>query len=90
NRAELSDFYLEDATFIRLRNARLSYNVDGDLLKKTFIKGCTVYVYGNNLLTWTNYSGFDPEIGGGVLTPGTDNSAYPRKREVGFGLNVNF
>jgi hypothetical protein len=49
-----------------------------------------VYVYGNNLLTWTNYSGYDPEVGGGVLTPGTDNQAYPRKREVGFGLNVNF
>lgn len=90
NRAELSDFYLEDATFIRLRNVRLSYNVDNKYLKNSFVKGCMVYVYGNNLLTWTNYSGYDPEVGGGVLTPGTDNQAYPRKREVGFGLNVNF
>ena len=90
NRAELSDFYLEDATFIRLRNVRLSYNVDQKFLKKTFVKGCTAYVYGNNLLTWTNYSGFDPEVGGGVLTPGRDGSAYPRKREIGLGLNLNF
>ncbi len=90
NRAELSDFYLEDASFIRLRNIRLSYNVDNKFLKNSFVKGCMVYVYGNNLLTWTNYSGYDPEVGGGVLTPGTDNQAYPRNREMGFGLNVNF
>lgn len=90
NRAELSDFFLEDATFIRLRNLRLSYNVENKFLKKSFVKGCMVYVYGNNLLTWTNYSGYDPEVGGGVLTPGTDNQAYPRKREIGLGLNVNF
>jgi TonB-linked SusC/RagA family outer membrane protein len=90
NRAELSDFYLEDASFIRLRNVRLSYNVDNKFLKNTFIKGCMIYVYGNNLFTWTNYSGYDPEVGGGVLTPGTDNQAYPRKREIGFGVNVNF
>ncbi len=90
NRAELSDQFLEDATFIRLRNARLTYKINSKLLNKTFIKACDIYVYGNNLLTWTNYSGFDPEIGGGVLTPGTDGSAYPRKRELGFGLNLNF
>lgn len=90
NRAELSDFYLEDASFIRLRNVRLSYNVDNKYLKNSFVKGCMVYVYGNNLLTWTNYSGYDPEVGGGVLTPGTDDQAYPRKREIGFGVNVNF
>ncbi len=90
NRAELSDYFLEDATFIRLRNVRFTYKVDSRLLDKTFIRGCDLYVYGNNLLTWTNYTGFDPEVGGGVLTPGTDGSAYPRKREIGFGLNLNF
>ena len=90
NRAVLSDFYLEDASFIRLRNARLTYKLSDKLLNKTFVRGCTIYVYGNNLLTWTNYTGFDPEVGGSVLTPNNDQSAYPRKRELGFGLNLNF
>jgi len=49
-------------------------------------------VYGNNLLTFTNYSGYDPEFrgGGDALTLGIDQNSYPRKREFGFGLNVNF
>jgi hypothetical protein len=54
------------------------------------MKNVQVYVYGTNLLTWTNYSGYDPEIGGGVLSPGRDNATYPRKREIGFGVNVGF
>ncbi|WP_232302835.1 SusC/RagA family TonB-linked outer membrane protein [Draconibacterium sediminis] len=90
NRAVLSDFYLEDASFIRLRNVRLSYNFDEGILGKTFIKGATAYIYGNNLATWTNYTGFDPEVGGSVLTPGKDRGSYPRNREVGLGLNLNF
>jgi hypothetical protein len=55
------------------------------------LDGVTAYVYANNLLTWTNYTGFDPELGGGnVLNPGKDSGAYPRKREIGFGINLNF
>lgn len=88
---QLSDFYLEDGSFIRLRNVRLSYNLEQNLLDRiSFIKGLTAYVYGNNLATWTNYSGYDPEVGGGVLTPRHDSGAYPRKREIGLGVNVNF
>lgn len=90
NRASLSNFYLEDGSFIRLRNVRLSYTLDSKLIEKTFLKGVTAYVYGNNLLTWTNYTGYDPEVGGGVLTPGKDSGAYPRNREIGLGLNLNF
>jgi len=85
-----SSRYLEDGSFIRLRNARLSYQLDRKIAEKLHIKGLTAYVYGTNLLTWTNYSGFDPEVGGGVLTPGEDNMRYPRKKEAGFGLNVTF
>lgn len=90
NRAELSDAYLEDASFIRLKNLRISYRLDNDLIKKVFLKDCSVYAYVKNLATWTKYSGFDPEVGGGVLTPNTDNSSFPRKREFGFGLNLTF
>lgn len=88
---ELSSAFLEDGSFIRLRNIRLSYQLDSKYAKKIFMNGLTAYIYGNNLLTWTNYTGFDPELGGGsVLTPGRDDGSYPRKREMGFGINVNF
>lgn len=86
----LSDQFLEDGTFLRLQSVRLSYNVDSRFLQKTPLRSVQAYVYGNNLLTWTNYSGFDPELGGSVLKPNKDNSKYPRKREFGIGFNVGF
>lgn len=88
---ELSSAFLEDGSFIRLRNVRFSYQLDNKYAKKIFMNGMTAYVYANNLFTWTNYTGFDPELGGGtVLTPGNDSGSYPRKREIGFGINLNF
>ncbi|MDR2148648.1 MAG: TonB-dependent receptor [Tannerella sp.] len=86
-----SSRYLEDGSFIRLRNARLSYRLDRSIAEKLAMKDLTVYIYGNNLLTWTNYSGYDPEVGASnPLQPGEDNSRYPRKKEAGFGINVTF
>ena len=90
NYRELSSFFLEDGSFIRLRNVRLSYSLDKKLAEKAYMKNVQVYIYGTNLLTWTNYTGYDPEIGGGVLTPGRDGATYPRKREFGFGVNLGF
>ncbi|WP_114781890.1 SusC/RagA family TonB-linked outer membrane protein [Botryobacter ruber] len=90
NYRELSSLYLEDGSFIRLRNVRLTYQLNNSLANRIFMNAANIYVYGNNLLTWTNYSGFDPEIGGGVLTPGRDGATYPRKREIGVGVNLNF
>ena len=88
---ELSSAFLEDGSFIRLRNVRISYQLDNSIAKKLFVQGLTAYLYANNLCTWTNYTGFDPELGGGgVLTPGKDAGSYPRKREMGFGINLNF
>lgn len=88
NYRELSSNLLEDGSFIRLRNVRLSYQLSNRLSGKVGMKSAMLYLYGNNLLTWTNYSGYDPEIGGGVLTPGRDNATYPRKREFGVGINI--
>jgi TonB-linked SusC/RagA family outer membrane protein len=90
NSRELSSYFLEDGSFVRLRNVRLSYKLDNTIAQKLHMSMMTFYVYGNNLLTWTNYKGFDPELGGSVLTPGEDSGRYPRKTEVGFGLNMNF
>lgn len=91
NARELNSLYLEDASFIRLRNARLTYAIPTKLTSKAKIRGVQVYVYGNNLLTWTNYTWYDPEINfNNPLQMGTDNGRYPRKREFGAGINVNF
>ena len=81
---------LEDGSFIRLRNARFAYNFDKKFMDKLSISSLSVYVYSNNILTWTSYSGFDPELGGSVLAPGEDAGKFPKKREFGVGVNLIF
>jgi len=91
NERALNSKYLEDASFIRLQTVRLAYQMKSDLVKKMMLQSLQLYVYGGNLLTWTKYRGYDPEIStGGVLNPGADTQKYPRKREFGFGLNFSF
>ncbi|GFZ41098.1 MAG: TonB-dependent receptor [Bacteroides nordii] len=91
NNRTLSSNYLEDASFIRLQNVRLSYQLPSVYAKKAYLQSAQIYIYGSNLLTWTNYRGYDPEITtGGVLNPGNDSQKYPKKREFGFGVNVSF
>ena len=86
-----SSLYIEDASFIRLRNVRLSYEVPKKLLSKVKLQAVSVFLFGNNLITWTNYKWYDPEISlGSALTPGQDSGRFPRKREYGGGLNINF
>lgn len=90
NSMSLSDQFLEDGSFLRLQDLRFTYNVEQKWLKRTPMRNVQAYVYGKNLVTWTNYTGFDPEVKMSVLNPGKDNSSYPRSREFGFGLNVGF
>lgn len=86
-----NSLYLEDGSFIRLTSAKLSYNVDANVLSKIRAKAFNVYVYGNNLVTWTNYSWYDPEFTvSNFLQPGFDNGKYPRRRELGVGVNITF
>lgn len=92
NARELSSFFLEDGDYIRLQNARLAYRVNRNFSKRFHITNIQIYVYGNNLLTWTKYTGFDPSSisNSNVLRPGIDDGRYPTAREIGFGLNINF
>jgi hypothetical protein len=70
---------------------RLSYQLETKIVKMLHLQALQVYAYGNNLATWTNYRGYDPEVSsGGVLDPGKDLSRYPKKREFGFGANLSF
>ncbi|WP_257668311.1 SusC/RagA family TonB-linked outer membrane protein [Parapedobacter tibetensis] len=91
NMRELNSFFVEDASFIRLRNAKFTYKLPARWVSPIGISLANVYVYGNNLFTWTNYSMYDPEISfGNPLQMGRDTGRYPRKREIGVGLNINF
>ena len=92
NARELSSYFLESGDFIKLTSVRLSYTLPRGFVKKLHLKDLTAYVYGTNLLTWTNYSGWDPSSisNSNVLRPGQDNGRYPTSKEVGFGLNLNF
>jgi TonB-linked SusC/RagA family outer membrane protein len=86
-----SSLFIEDASFIRLRNVRLSYYVPQKITGKASIKGLSLFVYGINLATWTKYSGWDPEVSfSNPLQMGSDTGVYPKKKEFGAGVNVNF
>lgn len=82
---------IEDGSYLRLKTVSLGYSLPQSLLRRVKVKSCRLYVSAQNLLTWTSYSGMDPEVSvfNSVLTPGFDYSAYPRPRVVTFGVNVN-
>ncbi|GGZ25251.1 SusC/RagA family TonB-linked outer membrane protein [Echinicola pacifica] len=93
NNLSANSFYVSDADFIKLRNVRLDYSLPESLLTKTnFIRNASVYFSANNLLTWTNYTGYNPELGsrGNALTPGLDNLRYPNYQEFILGLSMGF
>ncbi|MBE0674794.1 MAG: SusC/RagA family TonB-linked outer membrane protein, partial [Bacteroidales bacterium] len=85
--------FVEDASYLRLRNLSLSYDFS-KLINKSFIKGLTASFSGKNLLTFSKYSGIDPEaIGTDLNDPlarGTDLWSFPNMRTYSFGLNINF
>ena len=89
-----SSYYVEDASFLRLKTLTLSYTLPQSIIRKispSRISNIRVYVTGENLYTWTNYSGFDPEIdSGNPLLTGYDRISYPRTRSVIFGLSITF
>jgi TonB-dependent starch-binding outer membrane protein SusC len=83
--------FLENGSFVRLSYVRLTYALKQEWAKKIFASGVNAYLYGTNLLTWTNYSWFDPEFSSSdPLTMGQDSGRYPRRREMGVGININF
>jgi hypothetical protein len=85
-----NSLYLEDGSFLRLSSVRLSYDVSRSIAERIRMKNASLYVYGNNLLMWTDYSWYDPEFSSRGLNIGEDNGKYPKRREVGVGINVNF
>lgn len=86
-----NSLYLESGSFIRLTSAKLTYAFSPKLISKIKARTFNVYMYGNNLVTWTNYSWYDPEFSvTNFLQPGLDTGKYPRRREVGLGVVIGF
>ncbi len=82
---ESSSRFVEDGSYLRLKNVQVGYTLPQNFSKKIGIASCRLYVTVGNLLTFTNYTGYDPEVGGGV-----DWGNYPQSRTVTFGTNINF
>lgn len=87
-----SSYWVQDASFLRIRNVTLGYNLPESLLKKVSIQSSRLYFSIQNLYTFTDYIGFDPEVStsGSGLTRGGDYSGYPTARTVTIGVNVVF
>ncbi|PWJ59631.1 TonB-linked SusC/RagA family outer membrane protein [Dyadobacter jejuensis] len=85
-----SNYWIEDGSFFRIRNVQLGYNFTAEQLKALGLKSLRVYVNAQNLKTFTNSTGYTPEIGGSATAFGVDNGTYPVPRIYTFGINLNF
>lgn len=89
----IGSWLVEDGSFVRLRNVTLGYTLPAALVKKVHLSNARVYVSGQNLLTFTKYTGFDPEVSSNGVNPlqaGVDAGAYPMPRIFTVGANVSF
>lgn len=89
----VSDYVVEDGSYIRLKTLSFGYSFGPKMLSKLRLKSCRLYVAGQNLVTWTNYSGYDPEVSVGkygALTQGLDYSAYPISATISGGIEIKF
>ncbi len=89
---EPSSYWIEDGSFVRIRNISLGYTFSNVLAKQLHVKGLRVYMTGQNLYTFTKYPGYDPETSseGSGLSRGGDYLGYPSARTLIAGLNVTF
>jgi TonB-linked SusC/RagA family outer membrane protein len=86
-----SSYYVEDASWLRLKNVSLSYIFPKRIVQSIGLSNVRIYCVGNNLVTWTKYTGYDPEIdSGNALLPGFDRISYPRSKSYILGINVSF
>ncbi len=93
NKFILHSWAVEDGSFLRMNNITVGYSMPRALVKKVSLQQVRFFFTGNNLLLFTNYTGFDPEVDSRrktPLTPGVDYSAYPRSKSYNFGVNVTF
>ncbi|MFZ4770771.1 MAG: SusC/RagA family TonB-linked outer membrane protein, partial [Ferruginibacter sp.] len=85
NNSRVSDRFVEDASYLRIKNIRIAYTLPAKMAEYLKLKRTQIYVSAQNLVTITDYSGFDPEVGGGV-----DYGFYPQARTFLAGITVDF
>ena len=95
NNRRISDRYVEDGSYLRVKNITLGYTVPKKWLKYVGLDNARIYCNIQNLFTITDYSGYDPEVGASTADTngyvyGLDNGRYPSPTVYSFGLNVSF
>jgi TonB-linked SusC/RagA family outer membrane protein len=88
----ISDRFIEDGSYLRLKDLSFGYTFPESLLKKSTIKKVRVYLTGQNLATWTKYTGYDPEVSSNeqsTISLGVDNGAYPNSKSLIAGVAVS-
>lgn len=84
-----SDMYIQDGSYLRLKNITLGYTLPRSITNKINISRLRIYARAENLFTWTKYWGFDPEIGSGSTSFGVDYGVYPQARTYTLGFNIS-
>lgn len=93
NNIRISDRFIEDGSYLRIQNVSLGYNLPTSLLNKIKVASARIYLSAQNLYTFTNYSGYDPELGlvnTSVTFQNVDNGHYPVPRTYTIGANIEF
>ena len=92
NNTRTSTWHVEDGSYLRLQNIALGYTLPAKWTKKFYVEKLRIYVSAQNLVTWTDYSGYNPEVSNrtSALTPGEDYGTYPLAKTYMVGLNVTF
>src|SRR5262249_50403767 len=91
--SDITSDLLEDGSFVRLRTVTLDYPLPDQLMSRYGISATRLYVTVSNLKTWTDYSGFNPDVsslGLGNVNRGIDVGAYPLAKSITFGVNVSY
>lgn len=90
--SNLSSYQIQDGSYLRLKNIMLGYSLPVQNFKKIGFTKLRFYVSGQNLLTFTKYRGFDPEVNysNSIIQPGIDYGSYPRSKFFTFGINASF
>ncbi len=88
--AQLNSYYIESASYLRLRSVKIGYTLPSSLLNRAGIEKLRVFIQGTNLFTATNYTGTDPEVSGVDTNFGIDIGNYPANRQFIIGLNLGF
>jgi len=89
----LADRFIEDASYLRLKNISIGYSFPGALLSRARIKSLRIYVSAQNYWTLTNYTGYDPEssqAGQALINRGVDNGVYPNNKSIQGGIQLSF